>query len=43
MEEIGIKICLKKRNKNLRSTKKIIVKHKNQRKSFNLIINILIK
>ena len=34
MEEIDIKICMKKRKKNWRSTKKIIVKLKNQHKTF---------
>ena len=34
MGEIDIKICLKKRKKNWRSTKKIIVKLKNQHKTF---------
>ena len=43
MEKIDIKICQKKKNKDCRSTKKIIVIHKNRRKSLNLVINILIK
>ena len=34
MEEIDIKICLKKINKDIKDTKKIIAKQKNQHKTF---------
>ena len=37
MEKIDIKICLNKRNENWKSTKKIIVIQKNQRKSPNKV------
>ena len=34
MEEIDIKICLKKINKDIKDTKKIIAKQKNRHKTF---------